>query len=169
MSGIQPEELRLTRFDHDHRVPGRTATFGWTPRVHDPRTIRARELGQMGMAVRDQVAGRERFQQTRVSPLRGSCIVDEADAQAFGLRHESRGQTGANDRFVHVPVHRGHQTDFLQILEELGRRQVSDVQDHCRAFKHSYASFGKPPRAPRQMRVSDERDQLGSARKLPSR
>jgi hypothetical protein len=66
-------------------------------------------------------------------------------------------------------VHRGHRTDLPQFLQEPGGREVSDVQDQARALQEPDTRVRQPPSAAWEMRVSDERDQLNSARKLPSR
>jgi hypothetical protein len=123
----------------------------------------------MRVPVRDHLAVRERVQKTSVSPLRGPCIVDEAHAEAFGLHDESSRQLSAQGRLVHVSVYRSHRADLAEFREERGRRQVSNVQDQRRALKKANAGVRQLARASRQMRVSNERDQLCSARNLPSR
>jgi len=123
----------------------------------------------MRVPVRDHVAIRERVQKTAMSPWRGSCIVDEAHAETFCLHDESSRQLGAQGRLVHVSVYCGHRADLAEFREERGRRQVSDMQDQRRAVKKANAAVRQLARAPRQMRVSNKRDQLCSARNLPFR
>ena len=123
----------------------------------------------MRMSVCDHVAVRECIQKAAVSSFHGPCIVDEAHAEAFGLHDESSRQLSAQGRLVHVAVYRSHRADLVEFREERGRRQVSNMQDQRRALKKANAGVRQLARASRQMRVSNERDQLCSARNLPSR
>jgi hypothetical protein len=55
----------------------------------------------------------------------------------------------------------------LQLLEDVERREVADVQDQVGGFEKSQAGVREPAPAARQVRVTEERDQRTPSWKRP--
>jgi hypothetical protein len=70
-------------------------------------------------------------------------------------------------RLVHVSVYRLERSQRPELLEDVKRREVADVQDQVRGFEKPQAGIRKPALATRKVRVGDERDQRTPLRKRP--
>jgi hypothetical protein len=123
----------------------------------------------MGMAVGDHVATRKRRGKAPVARHGRTGIVHQADAKAVGLDLQALRQSGFHGGLVHIAVHGGDPTKLAELLEHNRPGEITDVQDELGAFEQVSARVGKAPRAAREMRVADERDQRKSGRKAPSR
>src|SRR5687768_11108330 len=89
---VERDEVRFTVHEDGEGVSGRAAALGRAPRVHEPDAPVPSDLGQVRVAVGDDVAAREPLDQPVVAPLRGAGIVDEPDPQALRLHDRTLGQ-----------------------------------------------------------------------------
>lgn len=169
MSAVKHHERRLRPLEDDHGVPRRATPLGRTAGVEDPRRAKTCDLRHMRVAVGDHVTARKCPQETRVPPGRGARVVYEADLQPFGLQDEPLGELGSQHGLVHVSLHGRHRSDQAQLFEHVRPGQVADVQDELGTIEQAQALLRQTARPPRQMRVTDERDQRKSAKKAPSR
>jgi hypothetical protein len=103
-------------------------------------------------------------------PRRGAArVMHEADAHPLGFDDEPPRQGRAQSRLVHVPVHRSHRSERTEVLEDRAGGEVAGVQDEVRLLENADASSGQPARAAREVRISEQGDQLRSDRNSPSR
>lgn len=146
---------------------GATA-LGGAPGIEDPRLPHARDLGQVGVAVGDHVASRKEGVETLV-PARGAAgIVDEPDLKAIRIDNAPARQGRPQGRLVHVPADSPDRRVGLELAQGGRGREITRVENQVGALEDADAFGRQPPRAPRQMRVSEEGDQDGSARNSPS-
>jgi hypothetical protein len=119
--------------------------------------------------VGDDVAGGERLGETRRAPGRRAGVVNEPDSQPFRLHDVSLRQGRTKHGLVHVPVHRLHGGESLELFQDARRGEVSDMEDEIRLREDANAALRQPAGAAWEMRISDERDQANSGRNSPSR
>jgi hypothetical protein len=123
----------------------------------------------MGVAVGDHVATWERRGKAPVTRRGRTGIVHQANAKPLGLDLQALRQRGFHGRLVHIAVHGSDRTKPAELLEHIRRGEITHVQDEFCTLEEASARVGKAPRAAREMRVADERDQRKSGRKAPSR
>jgi len=169
MSCADGDQLRLPVPDHDHRVPGSATPFRRTAWVEDPDPLDPRDLRQVAVAVGDDIAAGEEFSQALVPTDNGAAVVNEPDSKPFELGRRSHGKRRAEPVVIHVSMHGDHRAEALQIGEDRGRREVAGVDDDVRGFEDPQAVRRERPRAAREMRVSQKRDQKRSGRNSPFR
>jgi len=153
-----------------HRVRRSAPTLGRAARIEDPDALVPLELRDVGVAVRDGLAIREPTDESCFPAGARARDVGHADANAVELDDVPSRERFPQAWLVHVPVDGLDRAELAQLVEDEGGDDVAEVKDQVGRLAAAQAFLRKPPRAPRQVRVCDDRDERQlSPRNAPSR
>jgi hypothetical protein len=150
---LAPSQLEL-----EHRVYGSRASLRRAAGIQDPDTFVPLDLRHVRMPVDDRVAARKARGEPRLPPHARPRYVHHSDPRAAGLDDQLARKRLAEGGLVHVPEHCVHLTEPAKLVQHRGGHDVTRVQDQIRALEAAQALVRNLSRAPRQMRVGDDRD-----------
>src|SRR5215204_768929 len=154
----------------EHRVRRSAPTLGRAAWIQDPYALVPLDLRDVRVAVHDGLAIREPTDESCLPAGARARDVGHADANAVDLDYVPLRERFPQPWLVHVPVDGLDPAEPAQLVEDEGGDDVAEVEDHAGRLAAAQAFLRKAPRAPRQVRVCDDRDERQlSARNAPSR
>jgi len=163
---VLPAEPAGSQLDHSwstavhdrHRVSGGPTPLGWASGIHDPALPIPKELGLVRMSVCDESAIGEQRNESVVSALSWSTVVDDSDAESLLLDDQELWQGAFRLRVVHVALRAHDRRELLQHVQDGESHQISRMNDEVCAAEDLHAPGWELARAARHVRVSENRD-----------